>query len=600
MNELRIFLLDCVIAVKENLLDWVHAFREMLVVCRGLALEIFKNTFLASLITFLTMLVLFFLFLGCLAVALIGSFAIRHYVLSNVPEGQVHPLDINIMPFETEPWLMRKLDRTFSQTSPLLEVTPHRFDSPVAVGPDDHTAIQMSSSFLEQAASLKMKLIKKYVHGTLATSTLIIPSLGHREVFPPGGGVSIESLFHQKKPMFNAMGTYDAKMQLVFVREDSGRDISMMLESSVLISDDSHLAQSVSSLDSLFKVTTSFTLTTGDKPNNWIFQTFKVCFQYSFYVPFLIYTSVSSFFLSTEFPLVDASTEVSVVAPVYNNFEPPMALQPRLRAINFTLYQHEGDVAKKAQLKRMHLHTSVQLSGLAFFFSAYSMSSFVVTALMLFTMCSTIALGILLGLGVVLLSWYMRKKHSSMYSDEYLDDNDDGGEEEEEKKEYNTVRHEMFTRSPLLPSFNDPKMFSSVPNSRRSSSSSFLYYEEIRGATGKERQLLALHAGRMSHSVDISPTAPREFGVQHSTSHESGRWFSLNDRAMELHALDEQLTIEEREVYKQSFELDRRLNTAEHRKTELLSHLTLLQDREALIKKQEEQLEEEEAGGERN
>ncbi|ORC84740.1 uncharacterized protein TM35_000411100 [Trypanosoma theileri] len=123
--------------------------------------------------------------------------------------------------------------------------------------------------------------------------------------------------------------------------------------------------------------------------------------------------------------------------------------------------------------------------------------------------------------------------------------------------------------------------------------------DEIRRATEKERQLLALHAGRMSHSVDTSPTAPRDFALQQSASHESSRWLSLNDRAMEMHALDEQLTLEERDLDKQFFELDRRLNAAERRKTELLSQLTLLQHREALIKKQEEQLEEEETGAER-
>ncbi|ORC84741.1 uncharacterized protein TM35_000411110 [Trypanosoma theileri] len=472
MDEVRVFLLDCVMAVKEFLLDCMHALREVLKVGNTFALQIFKNTFLASIITIVTALVLFFAFLGCLSVALIGSFAVRYYVLSNVPENQIHHLDINTMPFETEPWLMRKLDRTFSHVSTLLEVTPHSFDNHIAVGAGELAEVQKTSSFLEQAASLKMTLIKKYVHGTLAKSTLMIPSLVQKEVFPPGGGVSIESLFHQRKPMFNARGTYDAKMQLVFVREDVGRDVSMMLESSVLISDDSHVPQSISSLDSLFKVTTSFTLTTGEKPIHWLPQILKKSFHFFFYIPIVIYNSIASFLRFDEFPFVDESSEVSVVTPVYNNFEPPMSLQPRLRAINFTLYQHEGDVAHKAQLKRMHLHTSVQLSGLAYYFSAYSMAAFVVTTLIFFTISSTIVSGILLGVGMAILSWYMRNKYSSMDSDEDVDDNED----EEEIKEYSEVHRDMHNHSNLSTSLNDPKLLSSAPLSRRESSS-FLFYE---------------------------------------------------------------------------------------------------------------------------
>ncbi|RNF18390.1 uncharacterized protein Tco025E_04507 [Trypanosoma conorhini] len=123
--------------------------------------------------------------------------------------------------------------------------------------------------------------------------------------------------------------------------------------------------------------------------------------------------------------------------------------------------------------------------------------------------------------------------------------------------------------------------------------------EEIRRATEKERALLALYAGKLASGTQAAPSPPADDSQALSGPSDGGRWASMNDRAMELHALDEKLLLEEREVERQTSELDRRLHAAERRKTELLSRLAALQHREALVKKEEGLLEEVESGAQR-
>ncbi|RNF00723.1 hypothetical protein TraAM80_07448 [Trypanosoma rangeli] len=123
--------------------------------------------------------------------------------------------------------------------------------------------------------------------------------------------------------------------------------------------------------------------------------------------------------------------------------------------------------------------------------------------------------------------------------------------------------------------------------------------EEIRRATEKERALLALYAGKLACGSQAASSLPPDASQTLLGSSDSGRWTLLNDRAMELHALDEKLLSEEQEVERQTSELDRRLHAAERRKAELLSRLAALQHREVLVKKEEELLEEAESGAQR-
>ncbi|EKF29763.1 hypothetical protein MOQ_006435 [Trypanosoma cruzi marinkellei] len=436
MDELFVFLFDCGVSCKEYLAGRIHDSRELFDVWRQIALRIFKNTFFASIAIFLLLLVVVFTLLGCVVFSLVGSMTIRHYILSHAPGNQLMSLTFNTMPFETEPWRLRKVDAIVSYLTPQPEaLLPRSDDDTLVAATKETTDRQLTSSVVGQAASLKMSIIEQYVKNTLATSTLIIPSLAQKDVFPPGGGVSIEALFEQKKPMFNAKGVYDAKMQIVFLKEDVGRDISMVLESSVLFAEDPDIPQTLATLDVLLKTTTSFTVTTGAKESHVFMQLIKMLLRFVFFVPLWMYETLFFSLRYDVFPGIDPSTEVAVISDVYTGFEPPLVLQPRLRAINFTLYQQGGHVMNRARLIRMHFFTSVQLTGLAYYFSAYKWISFIFMTVMLFICVCAIAMGLVFVAGVLIASHYLRDGNSIAQHD----DNDDDkkrplSEEEEDEK----------------------------------------------------------------------------------------------------------------------------------------------------------------------
>ncbi|ESL06507.1 hypothetical protein TRSC58_05818 [Trypanosoma rangeli SC58] len=346
-----------------------------------------------------------------------GTLAIRHYVLLHAPGNQLLPLTFNTMPYETELWRLHTLDTLVSRLASEPETLPRQGDGRSVVARKESTGAELSLSVAEQAASLKMSLIQQYVQNTLATSTLLVPTLVRREVFPPGGGVSIEALFQQRKPMFNARGVYDAKMQLVFMKEEVGRDVSLVLESSVLFSEDSDVSQALSGLDVLLKTTTSLTFTTGEKETSLLMHLVKTSFRFAFFVPLWMYEKFIELLHRDFFPGVDTSTEVAVVVDVYSGFEPPLALQPRLRAINFTLYQEVKNALGRARLLRMHFFNRVHLAGLAYYFSTYTLTSFMCTTLVLFICFCVIAVGLALAAGALIASVYVRRTRPSVDED---------------------------------------------------------------------------------------------------------------------------------------------------------------------------------------
>ncbi|EAN80788.1 hypothetical protein, conserved, partial [Trypanosoma cruzi] len=177
MDELYVFLLDCGVSCKEYVLSRMHDFRELLGVWHQIALRMFKSTFLASAAIFIVVLVVFFTLIGCVAFSLVGSVTIRHYILSHAPGNQLMSLTFNTMPFETELWRLRKVDAIVSHLTSQPESLLQRSDDSLVVSTKETTDKQLTSSVAGQAASLKMSLIEQYVKNTLATSTLIIPSL---------------------------------------------------------------------------------------------------------------------------------------------------------------------------------------------------------------------------------------------------------------------------------------------------------------------------------------------------------------------------------------------------------------------------------------
>ncbi|EKG05951.1 hypothetical protein TCSYLVIO_002968 [Trypanosoma cruzi] len=466
MDELYVFLLDCGVSCKEYVLSRMHDFRELLGVWHQIALRMFKSTVLASAAIFFVVLVVFFTLIGCVAFSLVGSVTIRHYILSHAPGNQLMSLTFNTMPFETELWRLHKVDAIVPHLTSQPESLLQRSDDSLVASTKETTDKQLTSSVAWQAASLKMSLIEQYVKNTLATSTLIIPSLAQKEVFPPGGGISIEALFEQKKPMFNAKGVYDAKMQFVFMKEDAGRDVSMVLESAVLFAEDPDVPQSLAALDVLLKTTTSFTVTTGEKESHVLVRLIKMSLRFVFFVPLWMY---ETFFFSLRydfFPGVDPLTEVAVVSDVYTGFEPPLALQPRLRAINFTLYQQGGHVMNRARLVRMHFFTAVHLTGLAYYFSTYKLISFMCTTLVLFTCFCAIAMGLVFVAGAVIASHYLRGGSST------AQDGEPPSEDEEDEAEEGDLiegKHLLSLHHSATTLLRDEDLASSLAGSRQES-----------------------------------------------------------------------------------------------------------------------------------
>ncbi|CCD12413.1 unnamed protein product [Trypanosoma congolense IL3000] len=340
---------------------------------------------------------------ACVAASVFGSLLLRQYILLLVPGNELTTLDFNTMPLETERWRLHDLSQMIAQ----FDVTPSdslHGASTILTNRGAERDERHTSALRTEGDTLKMSLISKMVYGTVATSTLILPSPVRGDVFHADGSVSTEALFSQRKPMFHAKGVYNAKMQLVFHKEDVGRDISLVLESVVLMANESYVPQPLKSLRELLRVTSSFTITTGRRFGSWPRELLAESLHAAFCFPIWIFQTLSDVLHSDVFPVIDRATEVAVVTSVYTNFEPPLHLQPRLRAINFTLYHSEGDTSSKPRLKRALFHTSVELKGLAYYFSTYTISSFIGVTIFLLTLLGTGALtfAVAAGLFVVL------------------------------------------------------------------------------------------------------------------------------------------------------------------------------------------------------
>ncbi|RHW72822.1 uncharacterized protein TEOVI_000311200 [Trypanosoma equiperdum] len=409
MNDLRQRALRCRAQLTERLQPYTEKLDGALQTGFDISLRTLKRAFMILTAVGAALLILLIVLLVCLVASVLGSLFIRWYVLLLAPGTELFTLSFNTMPLETEQWRLHKLNNMVSQLEPTRE-SPllHRGDensTASLVGLGGGVNANLVSVLQNEAAGLKMSLITKLVRNTVATSTLVIPSRVYRQVFLPHGGVSVEGLFKQRKPMFNARGVYAAKMQLVFAKEDIGREVSMFLESSMLMAKDPYISQSLGALDVLFKMDSSFTLITGEKPRSWPVELFMWSVSKFLCVPIWCYQKLAPLLNPDVFPMFDPETEVAVVTPVYSDFEPPLYLQPHLRAINFTLYQSEEGLQPKVRLRRLHLHTSVELSGLAYYFSNYAVSSFVGAAVLLQVLLGGAALVALVFVFIVGRSW---------------------------------------------------------------------------------------------------------------------------------------------------------------------------------------------------
>ncbi|KAH8617596.1 hypothetical protein ERJ75_000361300 [Trypanosoma vivax] len=366
-------------------------------------LHALRGLFVASIVLGFVGLVLVATLVGCVCVSIIASILIRQYVLFNAPSNRLFSVQFNTLPLETEPWRLQQVRDAISRLSAETHIIPHNGCDIASL---KNSEVKGGARFIpleEQAALLKMSIVSNLVKSMVATGTFVIPSHVRGEVFLPDGGVSIEGLFRQPSPMFSARATYRADAQLVFVKEEASRDVAMMLESSMLISDDPYAPQSIGSLHTLFKTTASFTLTTGERGGGWLTQLKTILVNVFCFAPMWFVETLFPILATGVFPAYSGSTEVAVVVPLYSDFEPPLYLQPRLRAINFTLYQVGAEGGAKVSLKRVDLFTSVQLSGLAYYFSTYSLSSVAGAIFILLILTGSVASALLIVVAIVLL-----------------------------------------------------------------------------------------------------------------------------------------------------------------------------------------------------
>ncbi|KAG5471892.1 hypothetical protein CUR178_02557 [Leishmania enriettii] len=336
---------------------------------------------------------------GCLVTSVATAAGIRHLVLANLPGTAVIPLHFNALPFHSDDW-QRHLPQDAAlkdfflpdkETRALMQSITQRADS-----------LSVLQQHMGQFVDAKFSLLSHFVNSHLASTTMYIPRIAaSAEVFSPRGGVNLEGLFQFGPAMFNAKGEYTAKMQVVLAKEEVGRDVTLILESAMLFSEDAMAVQPVSHLDVLFTKSTSVTVRTGPPYSPRLVLLLKKLLRLWFYVPVSSYEYLLSSLHrkdSALFPPIDPSREMAAVLEVYNRFTPPLSLQPRLRAMNFTLYQlPDAGALSRVKVSRLIFSSSVQLTGVARWLTDYPVSTFLLLVAVFFGALAVTSVGCLLG-----------------------------------------------------------------------------------------------------------------------------------------------------------------------------------------------------------
>jgi hypothetical protein len=353
---------------------------------------------------------------GCFVASVATAAGLRHYVLAHVPGTTVIPLSFNALPFHSDDW-----QRHLPEDSALKEF----------LLPDRETQALIASMgtradpthFLEQRmgqlVDTKFSLLSHFVHSHLASATMPIPrAAASTEVFSRRGGVNLESLFQLGPAMFNARGEYTARVQVVLAKEDVGRDVSLILESTMLFSEDATSVEPLHQFDVLFKRSASVSVRTGPPYRAFVVVLVKKLLRLCFYPPMRAYEYLMSSLRQSDnaaFPPLDASREVGVVLEVYRRFTPPLTLQPRLRAMNFSLYQlPELSSPSRVKLSRMVFLSTVQLTGVARWLADYPVTTFLVMVAVFFGACAAVSVSFLLILaGYAYWRWVMAPAKAS-------------------------------------------------------------------------------------------------------------------------------------------------------------------------------------------
>ncbi|KPI90349.1 hypothetical protein ABL78_0576 [Leptomonas seymouri] len=352
----------------------------------------------------------------CFVISVATAVGLRHSVLTNVPGTTLIPLHFNALPFHSSDWQRHipgdgALKEFFL---PDKDMQALRASTGASADPGHFLERRMG-----QLVDTKFSLLNYFVHSHLASTTMYIPrSAVSSEVFSPRGDVNFESLFQLGPAMFNAMGEYTGRVQVVLSKEDVGRDVSLILESSMLFSEDASSMEPLHQFDVLFKKSTSVSTCTGPPRRSFAVILLKKALRLCFYPPTRAYEYLISSLHQRDnavFPPIDPSREVAVVFEVYHRFIPPLTLQPRLRAMNFSLYQlPELTSPSQVKLSRMLFLSTVQLTGLARWLADYPISTFLVTVVLIFLTSSAASVGTLVVVaGALYWKWLMRPSKSS-------------------------------------------------------------------------------------------------------------------------------------------------------------------------------------------
>ncbi|KAG5471247.1 hypothetical protein LSCM1_01320 [Leishmania martiniquensis] len=348
---------------------------------------------------------------GCLALSVATVAGIRHLVLANVPGTTVIPLHFNALPFQSDDWqrhvpedaALKDFLLPDKETRALLQSMTQRADS-----------LSVLQQHMGQFVDAKFLLLSHIANSHLASTTMLIPrATASTEVFTPRGGVNLEGLFQFGPAMFNAKGEYTAKMQVVLAKEAVGRDVTLILESAMLFSEDAMAVQSVAQFDVLFKKSTSVTVCTGPPYQPWLVRLLRALLRLFFYLPVSSYEYLLRSLYQKEgtlFPPIDPFREVSVVLEIYDRFTPPLSLQPRLRAMNFTLYQlPDASAPSRVKVSRLIFLSIVQLRGVARWLDDYPVSTFLLLVAVFFGVLAVTSVSCLLALLVYVYWWWLRQ-----------------------------------------------------------------------------------------------------------------------------------------------------------------------------------------------
>lgn len=339
---------------------------------------------------------------GCLIVSVATAAGIRHLVLANVPGTAVIPLHFNALPFHSDDWqrhmpedaALREFLLPDRETRALLQGVARQADTAAVV-----------ERRMEQFADAKFSLLSHFVNSHLASTTMPIPrAAASADVFSPRGGVNVEGLFQLGPALFNAKGEYTAKLQVVLAKEEVGRDVPLVLESAMLFSEDATAVQPLAHFDVLFRQSTSAAVRTGPPYRAWFVVLAKQLLRLTFYLPVRSYEYLERTLRQGDgapFPPVDAAREVAVVLGVYERFTPPLALQPRLRAMNFTLFQlPDVGAPSRVKVSRLVFLSTVRLTGVARWMTDYPVSTFLLLVSTFFGLFAIVSVGSVLSLFV--------------------------------------------------------------------------------------------------------------------------------------------------------------------------------------------------------